>query len=83
MLINTMYTFILRQRRYNFFLCGCTFGRLRLPNVQPHKKINAKSAAMRFQKNRHIGLINKIHQPPVGADLSAICAFPLSQLFCE
>jgi len=20
------------------FLCGCTFGRLRLPNVQPHKK---------------------------------------------
>jgi hypothetical protein len=70
MLINAMCTFILRQRRRNFFLCGCKLGRLRLPNLQPHKKIIAKSAAMRFQKNRHIGLINKINRKSVGADLS-------------
>src|SRR6266496_4834364 len=43
--------FAFRRRRHKNSLCGCGFGRLRLPNPQPHKKNLAKSAAMRIQKN--------------------------------
>src|SRR5579859_3839244 len=65
-LTNAMCAFILRQRRRNFFLYCCKFGRRSLPNLQQYKKIIAKSTAMRLQKNMHIGLTTYFRRSVTG-----------------